>query len=79
MSRISSWIFELEFPVRQGIERKNPLVINHEFIKEAKTTIAKFEKLTFRVWSLRGSKTMLSLSINESFFRICNPPRDFRE
>ena len=37
--------------------------------KEAKTTAAKFEKLKFRVLSLRGSNTMLSLSINELFFR----------
>ena len=28
---------------------KNQLIINHEFIKEAKTTSARFEKLNFRV------------------------------
>ena len=50
---------------------KTWLIINYEFIKEAKTTAAKFEKLKFRILSFCGRNTMLSLSINELFFRIC--------
>ena len=50
---------------------KNQLTIKHEFIKAAKTTVARFVKLKFRVQSLRGSNTMLSLPINEFFSRIC--------
>ena len=33
---------------------KTWLIINHEFMKEAKTTAARFEKLKFRVYSLCG-------------------------